>query len=605
MSSPDLPIRNPLVDRLPIRSDVVDLLRRAGVEFFRFPLSPEGKEMQDYFKSDDYIHCHFTDQSVLDQGSAIKLLEAFLNDVHPEDRDYMSSVAQELLASDGFGKDITSRPFRGISPDGRWSWYEVRMSVRRQNNLLICEGLMLSVDLQQESVLELQSSLYRDQLTGLGNLKSAYPLLKELISNPFPVSLIWLDLKGFGRLNTYLGRETGDEILRTAAHVLQSWLQDGDHLIRPDSDEFLIILSGRDSRAAHSAAVHLLQKFPALLENQGDGFYGLGFHAGISSFPEHGENENAILAGAAAALDQARRINSVTEPVVVFGKNIASRTAELLNLEISLRQAVHQDEFRLVYQPQWDVSGKIVGAEALLRWESGSLGPVSPGVFIPLAEQTGQIHAVGEWVIESACRALSSLGSSAESPPPLSINISASQLSSRQHDVLKTLLLNLHRFEVPPHLLHIEITESGFLDDLAIRRLQEIHQAGIFLHIDDFGTGFASLSSLLSLPIHCLKLDQSFVATLNTMDSTNVESSESVDPSVAILKASLALASSIGAEAIVEGVETVAQFHLLKDMGYKLFQGYYFSRPIEFSDYCALLDNQADKSSLFAAPPGD
>ena len=605
MTSSDLPISNPLVDRLPIRSDVVDLLRRAGVEFFRFPLSPEGKEMQDYFKSDDYIHCHFTDQSVLDQGSAIKLLEAFLNDVHPEDRDYMSSVAQELLASDGFGKDITSRPFRGISPDGRWSWYEVRMSVRRQNNLLICEGLMLSVDLQQESVLELQSSLYRDQLTGLGNLKSAYPLLKELISNPFPVSLIWLDLKGFGRLNTYLGRETGDEILRTAAHVLQSWLQDGDHLIRPDSDEFLIILSGRDSRAAHSAAVHLLQKFPALLENQGDGFYGLGFHAGISSFPEHGENENDILAGAASALDQARRINSVTEPVVVFGRNIASRTAELLNLEISLRQAVDQDEFRLVYQPQWDVSGTIVGAEALLRCESGSLGPVSPGVFIPLAEETGQIHAVGEWVIESACRALSSLGSSTESPPPLSINISASQLSSRQHDVLKTLLLNLHRFEVPPHLLHIEITESGFLDDLAIRRLQEIHQAGIFLHIDDFGTGFASLSSLLSLPIHSLKLDQSFVAKLNPVDSTNVEPSESVDPSVAILKASLALASSIGAEAIVEGVETVAQFHLLKDMGYKLFQGYYFSRPIEFSDYCALLDNQADKSSLFAAPLGD
>ena len=142
MTSSDLPISNPLVDRLPIRSDVVDLLRRAGVEFFRFPLSPEGKEMQAYFKSDDYIHCYFTDQSVLDQGSAIKLLEAFLNDVHPEDRDYMSSVAQELLASDGFGKDITSRPFRGISPDGRWSWYEVRMSVRRQNNLLICEGIL-------------------------------------------------------------------------------------------------------------------------------------------------------------------------------------------------------------------------------------------------------------------------------------------------------------------------------------------------------------------------------------------------------------------------------------------------------------------------------
>ena len=596
MTKSDRPHNNQLNDRLPIRSDVVELLRRAGVEFFRFPLSPEGESMQEYFKSDNYIHCHFTAPEILESGSALFLLQSFLQDVHPDDREYMSSVAQALLESDGFGNDITSRPFRGVSLDGRWSWYEVRMSVTRDKDLLICEGLMINVDVQQESSLSLQSSLLCDQLTGLGNLKSAYALLKDSISTGLPVSLIWLDLKGFGRLNTYLGRAKGDDILRATATVLKDWLQDGDHLIRPDSDEFLIILNGRDSKAAHSAALHLVQKLPSLLESYGDGFYGLGFHAGISSFPDHGDNEESILSSAASALDQARRINSVAEPIVIFGDDIPTRTAELWNLELSLRQAAVNDEFRLVFQPQWNVSGQIVGAEALLRWESPSLGPVSPGVFIPLAEQTGQIHSIGEWVIEAACRTLSSFHGSGDIPP-LSINISASQLSSREHDLVKTLLVNLQRFGVSPRCLHIEITESGFLDDLAIRRLNGLHEAGICLHIDDFGTGFASLSSLLSLPIYSLKLDQSFVAQLHSFDSNSLESV----PSVAILKASLALSSSIGAEAIVEGVEDFSQFDVLRRMGYQIFQGYYFSRPLEFADYCELLGNQAEKSALFSA----
>ncbi len=600
MTNSDHPISDLSVDHLPIRSDVVDLLRRAGVEFFRFPLSPEGDEMEEYFKSDDYIHCHFTEEAVAETGSAIHLLEAFLRDVHPEDREYMRSVAKQLLDSDGFGKDITSRPFRGVSHDGRWSWYEVRMNVRPQKDLLICEGLMLNVDLQQESLMTLQTSLYRDQLTGLGNLKSAYPLLNAFIAKSLPFALVWLDLKGFGRLNTYLGRTTGDEILRATAFALKSWIQDGDHLIRPDSDEFLVVLSGRDSKAAYSAALHLLDALPSLLDSGGNAYYRLGFHAGISSYPEHGEDEDSILSTAASALDQARRINSATESVVVFGDDITSRTAELLNLEISLRQAVEKNEFRLLYQPQWNISGQIIGAEALLRWKSVSLGPVGPGIFIPLSEQTGQIHQIGEWVVENACRALSTLKARMNNPPTLSINISASQLSSRQHDVLTCLLRNLHRFQVSPNQLHVEITESGFLDDLAIRRLKGLYDAGICLHIDDFGTGFASLSSLLSIPIHSLKLDQSFVAKLHSTEPDSLAIVSPVKPSIAILKASLALSTSIGSQAIVEGVETKEQFATLCDMGYQIFQGYYFSKPLEFDEYCSLLDDQASKADLFS-----
>ncbi len=585
-------------DRLSVRSDVVDLLKRAGVEFFRFPLSPEGEAMHEYFKSDDYIRCHFASPEILDSGSALFLLQSFLHDVHPDDREYMSSVAQLLLESDGFGNDITSRPFRGVSVDGGWSWYEVRMTVSRQKDLLICEGLLVNVDVKQGSILSLKSSLLCDQLTGLGNLKSAYVLLKDIISNGLPVSIVWLDLKGFGRLNTYLGRAKGDEILLATAAVLRDWLQDGDHLIRPGSDEFLIILNGRDSNAARSVAVQLLQQLPSLLESHVDGIYSPDFHAGISSFPAHGEDEDSILTNAASALDEARRINSVEEPIVIFGNDITSRTIEFLNLERSLRQAPFNDEFRLVFQPQWSASGQIVGAEALLRWESANLGPVGPGVFIPLAEQTGQILSIGEWVIEEACRALSLLHGSFDEIPPLSINISASQLSSARYNVVETLLMNLQYFGISSKSLHVEITESGFLDDLAIRRLNALHEAGICLHIDDFGTGYSSLSSLLSLPIYSLKLDQSFVAQLHSVDSSSLESV----PSFGILKTSLALSSSIGAVAIVEGVEDFHQFDVLRRMGYQLFQGFYFSKPLEFECYLDLLRNPVEKFALFSAP---
>ena len=137
------------VDRLPLRADVVELLRRAGVEFFRMPITPEGEEMQAYFLSPAYIHCHFTPDWVADQGSAITLLKVFLSKVHPDEREHMTSVAQLLLMSDGGSTDITSNRFRGVSETGQWCWYEVRLSVRQEGNLRICEGLMINVKEQK------------------------------------------------------------------------------------------------------------------------------------------------------------------------------------------------------------------------------------------------------------------------------------------------------------------------------------------------------------------------------------------------------------------------------------------------------------------------
>jgi len=598
-----------LADRLPLRADVVELLRRAGVEFFRIPIAPEGEAMKAYFLSPAYIHCHFTPAWVAQEGSALTLLQVFLSKVHPEDREHMSGVARILLSSESYSSDITSNRFRGVSENGQWCWYEVRMSVRQEGDLRICEGLMINVEEQEEARHKLERVAFEDRLTGLGNMAATVRSLQRLIHpggearamagpdqvegcgddadgrehrdsqaarNPDPVAIIWLDLAGFGRLNSLLGRSKGDEVLIAAARILREWIQDGDLLTRPNSDEFLIVLPGRDSEAALSAAQHLQQLLPLRMQSHSDLQRGLSFRAGICSYPIHGQEAETLLGYAAAALDQAARHGP--DALVVYSEALTESAREVLSLEQELQQVLSRNELRLVFQPQVGADGTLLGCEALLRWQNQELGMVSPGRFIPLAEETGQIHGIGAWVIEEACRLLARWRAEGLNPPPMGINISAVQLTNNRISVAEHLLRCLNRHRLEPAALHVEITESGALEENGIRQLTAIHRAGVVLEIDDFGTGFASLSSLLRLPIHTLKLDQSFVREMDTSEA-----------SVAILRATLALADSIGATALVEGVEESWQAERLIDLGYRRFQGYLFSRPLEHDAYTELL----------------
>jgi diguanylate cyclase (GGDEF)-like protein len=598
-------------DRLPLRADVVDLLRRAGVEFFRIPIAPEGEAMRAYFLSPAYIHCHFTPDWIAQQGSALTLLQTFLAKVHPEDRDHMAGVARILLLSEGDSTDITSNRFRGVSETGQWCWYEVRMSVRREGELRICEGLMINVEEQQESRRKLERLAFEDRLTGLDNLTATVRSLERLLPplqppspageassaaadchdrvspqqeqepQADPFAIIWLDLAGFGRINSMLGRAKGDEILIQTAVILRDWIQPGDLVTRPSSDEFVIVLPGRDSEAAMAAARHLQQCLPGRMQGLCDLQRGLTFQAGICAYPEHGGDAETLLSYAAAALDQASRRGGDT--VILYSEALTHSGREMLAIEQGLQQAIAEGQLRLMFQPQVGGQGELLGCEALLRWQSPELGLVLPGRFIPLAEQTGQIHAIGAWVIEEACRSQAHWQQQGLQPPPLAINISAVQLTDDRLGLAAHLLSCLTRYRLDPACLHVEITESGALEEDGIRQLIAIHKAGVALEIDDFGTGFASLSSLLRLPIHTLKLDQSFV---REMDSS--------EASVAILRASLALAGSIGAKALVEGVEERWQAERLFSLGFRHFQGYLFSRPMEADAYAALLRDPAE-----------
>ena len=595
-------------ERLPLGDDVVDLLRRAGVEFFRMPVAPEGEAMKAFFLSPAYIHCHFTPPWVAEEGSALTLLKVFLTKVHPDDREHMTSVAQLLLSSDGYSTDITSNRFRAVSQIGQWCWYEVRMSVRRVGELRICEGLVINVEEQEEARQALERLAFEDRLTGLGNLAATVRSVERLIAaadppenaeaagaagsqvdqHADPFAIIWLDLSGFGRVNSLLGRSKGDDLLISTAQILRDWIQEGDLVTRPNSDEFVIVLPGRDSEAALAAARHLQQSLPGRLRGIGDLQRGLSFQAGISAFPRDGRDADTLLGYAAAALDQASRLGG--NSLVVYSEALTSAGREMLTLEQALQQAIALSQLSLVFQPQVGAEGELLGCEALLRWSSPELGSVSPGRFIPLAEQTGQIHALGAWVIGEACRLQAQWREAGLQPPPLSINISAVQLTEDRQSVAAHLLRCLERHRLDPACLHVEITESGALEEHGISQLIAIHEAGVALEIDDFGTGFASLSSLLRLPIHALKLDQSFV---REMDSS--EASE------AILRASLALAGSIGARALVEGVEEPWQARRLSDLGFRCFQGYLFSRPLAAEAYEALLRDPAPLAAVWGS----
>ena len=597
-----------LGDRLPLRADVVELLRRAGVEFFRIPIAPEGEEMRRYFSSPAYIHCHFTPDWVASEGSALTLLQTFLAQVHPDDRAHMGAVAEILLSSTGYSADITSNRFRGISEIGKWCWYEVRMSVRHEGGLRICEGLMINVEEQEEARLKLERVAFVDGLTGLGNLRAAVRALQSFLPGSAakpahvrrdsggdvgadgdqfplgvsqePVAVIWLDLTGFGRINTLLGRDEGDQLLILASRILREWIQEGDLVVRPSSDEFLVVLPGRDSEAAYAAALHLQQQLPLKMQAEGALKRGLAFQAGISSYPQHAQDAEALLSCAAAALDQAFEPGSTG--LVIYNPRITETARSALDVEQKLPLALSEGQFRLVFQPQVSAQGELVGCEALLRWSSPELGPVSPGRFIPIAEETGQIHAIGAWVIEEACRQQGLWIELGLEPPPIGINIAAVQLKDDRINVVSHLLRCLRRYRLGPGSLHIEITESGALEDDGIRQVEALREAGIGLHIDDFGTGFASLSALLRLPIDTLKLDQGFVAQMNTSEASQ-----------AILKASVALANSMGAVALAEGVEQVWQAKQLIAMGFQHFQGYLFSRPLEAEAYQSLLKDKA------------
>ncbi|MED1784482.1 EAL domain-containing protein [Brevibacillus fortis] len=425
---------------------------------------------------------------------------------------------------------------------------------------------------------------YHDTLTGLPNRSLFQSKLEDSLVHASvqaqPLAILFLDLDRFKYINDTLGHSTGDSLLTQIANRLRDSVGPHDTVCRLGGDEFTIILPGMAHEEAMHFAEKLMQKliFPIFLGNQS---FVVTTSMGISLFPQDGTDAETLIKNADTAMYQAKEHGRNNFQFFFPEMNIA--LAKKMMLEAGLRTALDNNEFQLHYQPQYDHE-KIVGLEALIRWQHPVYGIVSPLDFIPLAEETGLIIPIGQWVLEKACQQCMKWQQQGLPPVRLAVNLSMRQLQDKH--LVTMVQQTLQKTGLSPAYLELEITESIAMHrlDTVIPRLQALQDMGIHISIDDFGTGYSSLSCLQSLPINSLKIDQSFMRNMSTNTSNT-----------SIVSAIAAMAHSLSLSLVAEGVETEAQLEFLRSLGCSTFQGYYFSKPISATECEWLLANNAAK----------
>ncbi|WP_395793776.1 putative bifunctional diguanylate cyclase/phosphodiesterase [Aquimonas sp.] len=437
----------------------------------------------------------------------------------------------------------------------------------------------LQVDIHARELAESAAAFMarHDALTALPNRRFLIESLqRQLDANRDGDShgaLLFIDLDNFKNLNDARGHSTGDAVLIELSQRLSREMPEGSLIARMGGDEFVAMLVGLEGSPGVAAArarafgEGLREIIGEPVQVLGEAFR-LSASIGIAMFPTDGDDIETLIRHADSAMYQAKADGR--NLVQLFQPALVSRIEYRHAMDADLREAIDLHQLNLHYQPIVDPDGRFVGAEALLRWQHPRRGAVSPAEFIPLCEQSGLIIAIGEWVIAEALSTLvrwQSMGLLGDLHY-LSINISPRQF--KQADFVERLTARLEDSGVEARRLALEITEGAVIDDSedAICNLQRLRTAGFRLLVDDFGVGYSSLSYLKRLPVHAIKIDQSFVRDITT------------DPNdAALVEAMLAIGQRFGLDVIAEGVETADQFGLLRERGCQLFQGYFFGRP--------------------------
>jgi diguanylate cyclase (GGDEF)-like protein len=393
------------------------------------------------------------------------------------------------------------------------------------------------------------------------------------------VGVLYLDLDNFKDVNDSLGHNAGDALLKTVADRLTQAVRTSDTVARLSGDEFALILTNLDHREdAAVAARKIIDQLSHPLDVVEQTLQ-IRASVGISVFPADGTDSEELLRNADMSMYLAKQTGG--SQYEFYRSEIGEKKAERLELLKALRRALEQREFVLHYQPQVELAtGHIVGVEALLRWRCPERGLVSPEQFIPLAEESGLVVPLGEWVLRKACAQARIWRDTGYPPLRVAVNFSACQF--RQKNLVDLVKAVLDENELPPEYLEVEITESTLMQDTAtsLRTLQELRACGISISLDDFGTGYSSLSYLKRFPVDALKIDRSFVCDI-PQDADDV----------AINSAIIAMAAKLNIRVIAEGVETLEQLDFLRSEGCALVQGYYLQRPASAQDLAAMLKN--------------
>lgn len=422
---------------------------------------------------------------------------------------------------------------------------------------------------------------YHDVLTRLPNRRLFNDRLSEALQsarmNNRSVSILFLDMDRFKYVNDSLGHLVGDRLLCDIANRLSVCVGEGDLVSRFVGDEFNVILPDTDREAALECAERILKEFkrPFYIDS-----FELFITAsiGISVFPYDGEEPQLLMKNADAALYRAKEQGKNRYKVFHSGMNLGSyRTFILQN---DLRKAIERNELAVVYQPRIDVGSEAVkSAEALVRWKHSNWGMIYPSEFIPLAEETGQIGMIGEWVLRMACRQSKTWLTEDGFSIRVAVNFSVQQLLQR--DIGDRVLRILEEEALPPALLEIEITESALMgnEDVIARTLMRLKEAGVSVSIDDFGTGYSSFNLLRRFAVDTLKIDKSFIQDM----------SKGASDGASLVKTMISLAHSLRMTVVAEGVETEEQLELLKGQQCDAVQGFYFCHPVAPPEFEAFL----------------
>ncbi len=456
----------------------------------------------------------------------------------------------------------------------RWWSLTAKPLVNASGNIDGWRGVVADVTQARQSraILELQA--HSDSLTGLSNrlqlhqhLARAIDDVQHMPESSSAFALICLDIDHFKAINDALGHSIGDDVLIEVGRRLKSGLREADLVARVGGDEFAVVIDLVDGV---DQAMSMARRLVAILGEPFDGdghVVPLGVSAGMALAPAHGTTLDELLVNADLALYAAKeRGRGRCE---LFAPEIGERHRRRISISQQLRGALERNEFSLAWQPQVHIdSWRLVGAEVLIRWQHPVLGNISPAEFILLAEESGQIGAIGAWVLEQACMGAAQL------PDSIAVSVNASTAQLMQDDFVVVVRRALARSGLPARRLKIEITESLFMDaaPVALLNLHGLRELGVSISLDDFGTGFSSLAYLLRFPFDVLKIDRSFVLEIMARDDAR-----------ALVRSIVDMARSLGMGTVAEGVEDTEQLNVLRQAGCDLIQGYLVARPMKLA----------------------
>ncbi|HEY8100138.1 MAG TPA: EAL domain-containing protein [Burkholderiaceae bacterium] len=473
--------------------------------------------------------------------------------------------------------------FRSYKKDGTVFWSDLYIAPVKDAAGELTHFVVSQYDItaMKRYQAELEYQTNQDTLTGLANRN----LLRDRLSQEIayadryghPVWVVFVDLDHFKFINDTLGHKAGDSLLKTVSERLQSAVRETDTVARLGGDEFVLVLP---ERTDENMAMRVIQRIkdsvvmPFIIE---DYEFFITCSIGISVYPTDGKDPEILMKHADIAMYRAKEIGRNNSQF--YTPTMNERALERLHMEGDLRAALEQDQFELHYQPQVDLrTGKIIGVEALIRWNHPDFGMILPSRFIALAEETGLIVPIGAWVIRTACAQNKAWQRAGHDKIKIAVNLSARQFT--QHDLVELIAFALAETKLDPQYLEIELTESMVMADVerAIEILRKLNELGVQISIDDFGTGYSSLSYLKRFPIDVLKVDQSFVRDIT------------VNPDDAAIVASIiSLAHSLRLQVVAEGVETAEQLDYLQGNDCDVMQGYHFSRPLPIEQFEQML----------------